>query len=153
MNVEMNIKKRVTEDEYKLGDRTFILEKYNPLTGNYLLFKVFTSLLPLGLDKLISKNIPGSGAMDNLTRQPMSKVEFVELQQDILSSVYERLPAGRTPVIRQDGTFGCNPLTSPETIQLMIATLAFNFADFFADGGLMEFFNAESISAPPNTAT
>lgn len=153
MNVEMNIKKRITEDEYKLGDRTFILEKYNPLVGNYLLFKVFTSLLPFGLDKLISQNIPGSNAMGGITKQAISKQEFVELQQDILSAVSERLPAGRAPVTRQDGTFGCNPLTSPETIQLMIAVLAFNFSDFFADGGLMEFFNAGLISHQSNTET
>ena len=66
----------------------------------------------------------------------MSKKDFLELQRDILSVCSEVLPAGDTPVVREDGTYGIIDFTSQIAIQLLIAIVTFNFSDFFGENGL-----------------
>lgn len=138
MEMPKNIQKHVTEDTIKIGERTFKLHSYDPLMGNYILMKLFTMVLPFGIGDMIkgaigkgTENIPAPAA----DAQPMGKAEFLEMQRDILSSVTEVLQGGESPVVRENGTYGIADFTMSIALQLLIASIAFNFNDFF--GGVL----------------
>ncbi len=132
-----NIKKRKVTDELVLEGRTFKLKKFDPLTGNYILMQIITLVLPLGIGDMLNGEM-GTEMLPKKSSnaQMMGKKEFIELQKDILTNVYEVLPAGETQVVRENGTYGVENFTGTICLQLLIACLAFNFADFFADGVL-----------------
>ena len=96
--------------------------------------QILTQVLPMGLGDALKKE---AGSEANLPKADsgaklMSKQEFIELQKDILSTVYERFESGnKSPVIRENGTYGVSDLSMGLTINLLIASLAFNFKDFF----------------------
>lgn len=131
-----NLKKRVTEDRIEIEGRKFKLTSFDPLLGNYILFKLFTSVMPFGIGGMLNKNIEGTEKVptDTSSVPPMSKQDFLELQRDVLSFVYEELPAGPTPVVRENGTYGIMNFTMSIAMQLLIAELSFNFDDFFEEG-------------------
>lgn len=131
-------KKRVVEDELQIDGRTFRLRSFDPLLGNYILTKLLTTVLPMGLGGVISK-AAGTEAIpqDTAKATEMSKRDFLELQRDILSHCDEMLAAGPAPVIRENGTYGVSGLTMKITIQLLIACIAFNFNDFFEESQSM----------------
>ena len=138
MNFPENFKKRVTENELTIEGRTFRLRKFDPLLGNYILMKLFTMTLPFGIGDILkqaaTKNTEMSAiASANTKTEMMSKADFLELQRDILSHCYEVLPAGETPVVMQNGQYGIMNFTMGICMQLLIATIAFNFNDFFED--------------------
>lgn len=138
MNFPENFKKRVTENELAIDGRTFKLRKFDPLLGNYILMKLFTMTLPFGIGDVLkqaaTKNTEMSAiASANTKTEMMSKADFLELQRDILSHCYEVLPAGETPVVMQNGQYGIMNFTMGICMQLLIATVAFNFNDFFED--------------------
>lgn len=125
-----NVKKRVTEDTLKIDGRTFKLKSFDPFLGTYILVKLYSVALPFGIGDALkaqsSEKIPTAGS----SAPPISKADFIELQRDILGHVYEVLAAGETPVVRENGTYGVE-LTMGVSIQLLIASIAFNFNDFF----------------------
>ena len=82
------------------------------------------------LSSAVGSEIP----KNNVSSKQLSKAEFIELQKDILGSVFESLPAGETPVIRPNGTYGISEIKGSSIIQLIVAELAFNYTDFFAEG-------------------
>lgn len=128
--MDENIKKRVTEDTITLDGRTFVIKKFDPLMGNYIIAALSANLLPLGLGNLISANL-GVDIGNNKNSPVIDKKQFLELQRDILSVCYEVLSAGRAPVITENGGYGINDFTSNIAIQLIVATVAFNYKDFF----------------------
>lgn len=136
MNIPDNVKKRVTEDTMKIGDRTFKLHSFDPLLGNYILLKLFTMVLPFGIGDMI-KGAIGKGTekipTSSSDAQPMGKADFLEMQKDILSHVTEVLQGGESPVVRENGTYGISDFTMSIALQLLIAAIAFNFNDFFGD--------------------
>lgn len=129
----ISVKKRVTEDELKIDGRTFKLKKYDPLLGNYIITKLFTFTLPFGLSDMIKSQVAGTENIpaSNSNAPTMNKAEFLDLQRDILSNCYELLPGDEAPVIRENGTYGISNFTSKIAIQLLVASLAFNYTDFF----------------------
>lgn len=143
------MEKRKTEDIFEISGRKFILTKYDPLTGNYLLVKILSFALPFGLTDRIADKI-GIDISKN-TMQQITKKDFVELQRDILSTVYEQLPGNRAPLINDNGSYGVADLTMGITVNLLIASLAFNFAGFFEDAGLSELLSEHMDSDPANT--
>lgn len=130
----MEVKKRETSSEFEYEGRNFIINAYDPLTGNYILMQILTQVLPMGLGDALKKE---AGSEVNLPKADsgvklMSKQEFIELQKDILSTVYEKFESGnKSPVIRENGTYGVSDLSMGLTINLLVASLAFNFKDFF----------------------
>lgn len=132
MNIE-NISKRQNSKLIDINERTFKINKFDPLMGNYILLQLVQFVLPFGIsDKF---GVP-EAITSSVSRVNMSKKDFLELQRDILSVCSEVLPAGDTPVVREDGTYGIIDFTSQIAIQLLIATVTFNFSDFFGENGL-----------------
>lgn len=130
-----DVKKHVVEDELKIGDRTFKLRAYDPLLGNYILTKLLTAVLPMGIGKFLKKEVGTEMIPDDSSSVPeMSKKDFLELQRDILSHCDEVLAAGNVPVVRENGTYGIQDFTMKLALQLIIASVAFNFSDFFEEG-------------------
>lgn len=76
----------------------------------------------------------------------MSKADFLELQKDCLSVCAEMLPAGPTPVLNEDGTFGVLDLEhdAPTVLALTVQALAWNLSSFFDESLLTSL--SETIS-------
>ena len=121
----MDTKKRVTEDIVDIDGRKFVLKKYDPMLGNYILMAAASSTLPFGISDALSKAF---GIEKNGSK--MNKEDFMQLQRDVLSSCYERLPAGDAPVITQTG-YGVVDLDSKILTNLFLSSMLFNFNDFF----------------------
>lgn len=132
MNIE-NISKRQNSKLIDINERTFKINKFDPLMGNYILLQLVQFVLPFGISEKLG--VP-EALTESVSRVNMSKKDFLELQRDILSVCFEVLPAGDTPVVRENGTYGIIDFTSQIAIQLLIATVAFNFSDFFGENGL-----------------
>lgn len=128
---------RKTEDIYEVRGRTFIIKKFDPLVGNYILMQILTMTLPFGLGSKISKAVGVDITKGNTSK--MSKEEFISLQRDILSFVYEKLPGNNTPVINQNGSYGIADFDMMLAFQLIVSIIAFNFSDFFGDEGFSTF--------------
>ena len=131
-----NINKRETFTTFDHEGRRFIINSYNPLVGNYLLIQAITFVLPFGLSNILSSTIGGTEKNVNIGKSSkiMSKEEFIQFQQDVLETIEEEFESGqRSPVMRSNGTFGISDVSSNLIVKLLIASLAFNFKDFFND--------------------
>jgi len=126
--------KRETDKIITIGKRKFKVEKFDALTGSYIVFTLMEKLLPMGMEaKAGLENMPQN-------RQSLSRGEFLQLQRDCLGVVSEILPAGPRPVIAENGQWGIADLerNTQLVILLTIHALAFNVADFFGGEGLQE---------------
>ena len=102
-------KKRETKSTYSINGRNFQINSYDPMVGNYILMQVVSQVMPMG-----------------------RKRDFIQLQVDILSTVYELYDTGeKSPVVRENGTYGVADVNMMMIMKLLIASLAFNFKDFF----------------------
>lgn len=129
----MNLKKREITKEIEIDGRTFLIKKFDPLMGNYIAMKLFTMVLPFGIGDMLKKEVKGSEKLPTATSNApqMSKADFIEFQQDVLSVCYEVLKGDTAPVVRDNGTYGISDFTSKIALQLLIGSIAFNFSDFF----------------------
>jgi len=140
-----NFKKHETFTTYEVNDRKFIINAYDPMLGNYILFQVITFVLPMGLDKALSKEVgtetKPTASVENV--KMMSKEDFINLQKDILVTINEEMPGGHlAPVLRENGTYGISDVSMSLVLKLLVASLAFNFKDFFNEfPSLEEFMN------------
>lgn len=136
-NFGFSPKKRETYTTYENDGRKFKINAFDPMSGNYILMQILTCVLPFGISDAIKQQAPGSEtAMKaaNSNNKMMSKQEFISLQTDILSTVEEVLPSGNTsPVVRENGTYGIEDVTSMLCLKLIIASLTFNYKDFFKE--------------------
>lgn len=136
-NISFSPKKRETYTTYENEGRKFKINSFDPMSGNYILMQILTCVLPFGISDALKQQIPGSEiAMKtvNIGGKMMSKQDFIALQTDILSTVEEILPSGNTsPVVRENGTYGVEDVTSILCLKLIIASLAFNYKDFFKE--------------------
>lgn len=122
------MEKRKTEDIYEVDGRKFILKKFDPLTGNYIMMQILSVALPFGIGQKLKAMI---GDNFELGTSKMSKEEFIGLQKDILGFVSEKLEGNNAPIINDNGSYGVMDFTMSLSIQLIVAELAFNFVDFF----------------------
>lgn len=132
----VEVKKRETNKIIEIEDRKFKLKDFDPLLGNYILMKLITMVLPFGISDMIGAKIPeGSEVIKNSSdkKEYMSKADFIELQRDILSNVFEILPSGDVPVIRENGTYGIDLFTMDIALKLLIEEVTYNFGDFFGE--------------------
>ena len=131
-----SINKRETFTTFDHEGRRFIINSYNPLVGNYLLIQAITFVLPFGLSNILSSAIGGTEQNVSIGKSSkiMSKEDFIQFQQDVLETIEEEFESGqRSPVMRSNGTFGISDVSSNLVVKLLIASLAFNFKDFFND--------------------
>ena len=141
----MEAKKRETTSEFKYEGRTFRINSYDPMEGNYILTQVLAFALPFGLKDTLLKTLnTGSETKveipEFITQKPMGKNDFISLQSDILKTIEEVYESGNiSPVVRQNGTYGVADVTMGLVLNLLIASLAFNFKSFFEDAQLTEF--------------
>lgn len=132
----VEVKKRETNKIIEIEDRKFKLKDFDPLLGNYILMKLITMVLPFGISDMIGAKIPeGSEVIKSSSdkKEYMSKSDFIELQRDILSNVFEILPSGDVPVIRENGTYGIDLFTMDIALKLLIEEVIYNFGDFFGE--------------------
>lgn len=136
-NVSFSPKKRETYTTYEFEGRKFKINAFDPMTGNYILMQILTTILPFALGDSISQSIPGSEKAINNAKNNgkiMSKQEFISLQTDILSTVEEMYNSGlSSPVVRENGTYGVDDVSSIMCLKLIIASLTFNYKDFFKE--------------------
>lgn len=127
--------KRETVSTFNLNDREFEINAYDPMEGNYILAQILAFVLPFGIGDMLSASvgtekqnvIPTSGKM-------MSKQDFMSLQIDILKTVKEVYSTGeKSPVVRENGTYGVSDVSMMMVLKLIVASLAFNFKDFFRE--------------------
>ena len=136
-NFGFSPKKRETYTTYENDGRKFKINAFDPMSGNYILMQILTCVLPFGISDAIKQQAPCSETamkVANSNNKMMSKQEFIALQTDILSTVEEVLPSGNTsPVVRENGTYGVEDVTSVLCLKLIIASLTFNYKDFFKE--------------------
>lgn len=136
-NFGFSPKKRETYTTYENDGRKFKINAFDPMSGNYILMQILTCVLPFGISDAIKQQAPGSETamkVANSNNKMMSKQEFIALQTDILSTVEEVLPSGNTsPVVRENGTYGVEDVTSVLCLKLIIVSLTFNYKDFFKE--------------------
>jgi len=130
------MEKRETFKDIKIGEREFRIQKFNARIGSWIAFKLFTKMLPGGMDAKLGASV--SGLPKN--RDIMNKEEFFELQNDCLNACFELLKAGPVPVIGLNGAFGVADLENDAmTVMLLtIHVLVFNVAGFFDGNALKE---------------
>lgn len=136
-NFNFSPKKRETYTTFESDERKFKINSFDPMTGNYILMQIISCILPFGITDSIKQQTPGSEKIMNAVNsgnRMISKQEFISLQTDVLSTVEEILPSGNTsPVVRENGTYGVENVTSVLCLKLIIASLSFNYKDFFKE--------------------
>lgn len=136
-NISFSPKKRETYTTYETDGRKFKINAFDPMSGNYILMQILTCVLPLGISDALKQQVPGSESamkIANNNNKMISKQDFISLQTDILSTVEEYLRGGNTsPVVRENGTYGVDDVSSILCLKLIIASLTFNYKDFFKE--------------------
>jgi hypothetical protein len=124
---------------FEFGGRKWRIGKFDAMTGSYIAYKLMAEVLPMGLGQQAGIPAPSGGRV-------MSKADFLELQKDCLSVCAEMLPAGPTPVLNEDGTFGVLDLEhdAPTVLALTVQALAWNLSSFFDESLLTSL--SETIS-------
>ncbi|EHL08976.1 hypothetical protein HMPREF0322_00399 [Desulfitobacterium hafniense DP7] len=122
-------------ERYKVAEingRQFRIGKFDAMLGSYIAFQVMGEILPMGLGKKVGVEAPPGSPM-------MSKQAFMEMQKDCLSVCEELLPAGPTPVLNENGSYGVNDIEhdAPLVLNLTIQALIWNITDFF-DANLLD---------------
>lgn len=89
-----NFKKHETFTTYDLNDRKFIINAYDPMLGNYILFQVINFVLPFGIGALLNKEVGTEPIAPTSvgTSKMMAKEDFMNLQKDILLTVMRKCP-------------------------------------------------------------
>lgn len=128
-----NIYRRETTSTYNMGGRNFLINSFDPMEGNYILAQILTFVLPFGIGDMLKSSMGTEMESDiGSTGKMMNKKDFINLQIDILKNVEEIFPTGeKSPVVRENGTYGISDVTMGMLIKLIVAALAFNFKDFF----------------------
>ena len=139
--MENSFKKRETTSIFDYEDRKFEICSFDPMEGNYILMQILMFTLPFGISAALNEKF---GINNKTEQKTISKEDFIQLQTDILSNVNEILYTGeKTPVVRPNRTYGISDVSMMLIIKLIIATLAFNFKDFFKESQLLNIFTKE----------
>lgn len=146
-NINFSPKKRETYTTFENEGRKFKINSYDPMTGNYILMQIISCILPFGITDAIKQQAPGSEKVMNSVNSSgkmISKNDFIALQTDILSTVEEIYSSGNTsPVVRENGTYGVEDVTAILCLKLIIASLTFNYKDFFKELPSLDTFTKE----------
>ena len=129
------VKKRETETTFNIEGREFVITSYDPMEGNYILSQILAFVLPFGIGDMLNSSVGTERSVIPSSGKMMSKNDFMNLQTDILKTVYEEFPStrNRSPVVRENRTYGVSDVTMNMLLKLIVASLAFNFKDFFKE--------------------
>jgi hypothetical protein len=128
--------KRESIKDIELAGRRWRIKKFDALTGSYISYKLLSQMLPGGVDKQLG-NMPEG-------RQVMCKEDFISLQKDCLSVVYELKEAGANQfpmqIMMPNGSWGVEGLDddTATVLALTIHALIFNVSGFFDGNTLKE---------------
>ena len=133
--------KRETHKDIIIDEIKYRIEKFNPLIGGYILFKLLTGVIAPVLPMI---NLPPSikdfiVSKTNNSGTKLDKEEFVELEKDLLSVVkYEDKIDDKSifiPIIRPDGAFNIDKLTDDLSTVLILMghVITFNSSGFFVE--------------------
>lgn len=139
---------RETSKRVKVQGREFEIRAFDALTGSYIAYTILQKVLPAGMESQVQEmpDMPKG-------RTVMTKKEFLGLQKDVLSVVYEVLPARTAPILNKNGSWGVTDIENNTLLVsiLTIQALAFNIGGFFGEGGLSELQTALHDLLPVNT--
>lgn len=113
---------RINEKEVTIKNRNFVLVKYDPMFGFWLVSNVLGKVLASKGNKL-------QAFMEALTNKPLE--ESIQLQKSVLKYCYEILPAGRTKVVDDGGNFAIIDPDGPIVMSLFVQSIMFSLSDFF----------------------
>ena len=153
--MENNIKQHKEYDFFETDGRKFKLNAFDPIEGNCILFQVFSFVLPFGIGKALSSKFSTEEIPTDISQSKMmEKKDFIALERDILKTVEEVYKSGESsPVVRDNGTYGISNCSMQLFVQLLIASLAFNFSDFFDGLPSVKEFIPGLDTNPANTKT
>ena len=131
------VNKREIYKSFEFGGRKWRIGKFDAMTGSYVAYKLMAEVLPMGIGQMAGIPKPTNG-------KTMSKVDFMDLQRDCLLVCAEALPAGPTPIMNANGTFGVVGLEhdAPTVLALTVQALAWNLTSFFDESLLDSLFGA-----------
>lgn len=133
------MEKREKSKIVEIGNRKFVINRFDAFTGSYILYTLMEKMLPMMLESKVpvSKGENLSNVLP-ATRLSMTREEFKSFQIDCLRVCQEVLPAGNMPVIGANGNFGVMNLENDVStvLQLTIHALMFNIVDFFKGNDL-----------------
>ena len=140
-----------------IGDRKFVVKKYDARTGSYIAFKVAGLLAPAFEGILNMKDLEGGINLTKILAPALSalsslpEADFMDIQTKSLRVCYEALPAGETRVLNDDGTFGAVGLEddAATVMALTVHALIFNLTGFFQGGLLAGLGIGLATSSPP----
>jgi hypothetical protein len=127
-----------------VNERKFRIQKFNALTGSFMIIKIAGILAPLfkGID--ISKvsvaeepskvELGGFNILEGISElSKLSEEDFSYVQTNCLKLCREDLPAGLTPVLNENGSFGVIGLEEDTmaVLALTVHALIFNVKGFF----------------------
>jgi hypothetical protein len=117
----------------ELGDRKWVIGKFDALTGSYIAAKLMATALPSGMEQQMDIDLPKG-------RSFMSRAEFRELQIECLKVCYEDLKAGKAPVMGDNNAWGVADIEDDMAlvISLTIHALIHNVAGFFEGNALKD---------------
>lgn len=142
---------RETSKRVKVQGREFEIRAFDALTGSYIAYTILQKVLPAGMESQVQE----MADMPDMPkgRTVMTKKEFLGLQKDVLSVVYEVLPARTAPILNKNGSWGVADIENNTLLVLIltIQALAFNIGGFFGEGGLSELQTALHDLLPANT--
>lgn len=146
-----DVNKRITYKDIKIGTRTFKLNKFDALTGSYMLFKLIGLIAPLfkndefkNIKDANIDDIDISEALKTLTSLP--KEDFEYIQQNCLRVVNEVHPNGMLSpsVLDENNNFGIADYDLPLILNLTVQSLIFNVSGFF--NGPLSGLNLEGLN-------
>ena len=113
---------RVNKKETTIKGRKFILEKYDPMFGFWLVSNVLGKVIATKGNKL-------EACIKALTDKPLE--ESIQLQKSVLKYCYEVLQAGPVKVIDEAGNFAIENPDGPIVMSLFVQSIMFSLSDFF----------------------
>lgn len=130
--------------EVEVAGRTFRIRQFGARDGSFIAFKVAGLVAPLMLGASGAGG-PEAAAVNLLPMlggaiQQLTEADFAYIQGKSLAVLDEKLAAGWTALLNQNGSFGVPDLedNAPLALNLTVRALAHNLRGFFADGGLSD---------------
>lgn len=130
---------RETFKDVDIAGRKFRINKFDALTGSYIIYTVMTQILPMGMGKKID-------GLDESSSMPiMSKEKFREIQIDCLKACSEIKPAGNSiapmPIMMSDGRWASEEYENdaPLVMALTVQVLGYNIQNFLEGNALKLF--------------
>ncbi|MCM3141658.1 phage tail assembly chaperone [Brevibacillus sp. MER 51] len=138
---------RVSHKDVEINGRKFRIRKFSARVGSFMMIKMTTILAPMfasikpnlnakSVDDINVDNIDFSGILGQLGN--ISEKDFDYIQEQALRVCFESLPAGYTPVLNDNRSFGVADIEddTATVMALTVHAIAFNLTSFFQGSGL-----------------